>query len=113
VWYEAKDKPTIHYGQLDPGRAPKHAQVIATSGASHADVAVHEQTVWVVWNQVGANGYRLMLRRSVDNGAHFDAAREIAVSNGAVGSPQLLQTQGRAFVAWNTAGGFRLIRITP
>jgi hypothetical protein len=113
VWYEAKNKPAIHYGQLDPGHPPRHAQIIATTGASHADVAVHGHTVWVVWNQVGATGYRLMLRRSGDNGAHFDAAREIASSTGAVGSPQLLQRQGRAFVAWNTASGFRLLRIAP
>ncbi|MEO7051482.1 MAG: sialidase family protein [Rhodanobacter sp.] len=112
VWYEAKEKPTIHYGQLDPGRTPRHAQIIATTGASHADVAVHDDTVWVVWNQVGADGYRLMLRRSGDNGAHFDAVRELASSTGSVGSPQLLQKRGHTFVAWNTANGFRLIEIT-
>lgn len=111
VWYEAKEAPTIHYGQLDPGHPPKHPLVIASIGASHADVAVHDHTVWVVWNQVNANGYALMLRRSTDNGAHFDAAREIARSSGAVGSPQLLQKQGRTFAAWNTATGFRLVEV--
>ena len=111
VWYEAKDAPTIHYGQLDPGHEPKHPQAIAGAGASHADVAVHDRTVWVIWNQVGADGFALMLRRSTDNGAHFDAAREIARSSGAAGSPQLLLKQGRAFVAWNTATGFRLIEV--
>src|SRR5690348_3712336 len=111
VWYEAKDKPTIHYGQLDPGQPPQHSLVIAGPGASHADVAVHDRTVWVVWNQVGADGYALMLRRSTDNGRQFDAAREIARSSGAVASPQLLQKQGRAFVAWNTASGFRLVEV--
>jgi hypothetical protein len=111
VWYEAKDKPTIHYGQLDPGQPPQHSLVMAGPGASHADVAVHDRTVWVVWNQVGADGYALMLRRSTDNGRQFDAAREIARSSGAVASPQLLQKQGRAFVAWNTASGFRLVEV--
>ncbi|MHB1059105.1 MAG: sialidase family protein [Rhodanobacter sp.] len=111
VWYEAKGKPTIRYGQLDPGRAPKHPLVLAGAGASHADVAAHGRTVWAVWNQVGANGYALMLRRSTDGGMHFDAASEIARSNGAAASPQLLLKQGRAFVAWNTTGGFRLIEV--
>ena len=111
VWYEASKRPTIHYGQLDPGHPPLHPLVIATTGASHADVAVHDRTVWVVWNQVGANGYRLMLRRSRDNGEHFDAAHEIASSAAAVGSPQLLQKHGQSFVAWNTASGLRLIEI--
>jgi hypothetical protein len=111
VWYEAKDKPTIHYGQLDPGHLPKHPLVLAGAGASHADVAVYGRTVWVAWNQVGVNGYTLMLRRSTDNGAHFDAAREVARSSGAVASPQLLLKQGNAFVAWNTAAGFRLIEV--
>lgn len=111
VWYEAKVKPTIWYGQLDPGHAPKHPLAIASSGASHADVAVHDRTVWVAWNQVNTDGYALMLRRSTDNGAHFDAARAIARSSGAAGSPQLLLKQGRAFVAWNTATGFRLVEV--
>jgi hypothetical protein len=111
VWYEAKGQPTIWYGQLDPGHAPEHPLAIAGSGASHADVAVRERTVWVAWNQVGADGYTLMLRRSTDNGDHFDAPREITRSSGAVGSPQLLLKQGRAFVAWNTATGFRLVEV--
>jgi len=111
VWYEAKGQPTVWYGQLDPGHAPKHPLAIAGAGASHADVAMHGRTVWVAWNQVGADGYALMLRRSSDDGAHFDTPREIARSSGAVGSPQLLLKQGRAFVAWNTATGFRLIEV--
>lgn len=111
VWYEAKGQPTIWYGQLDPGHAPKHPLAVAGTGASHADVAVHKRTVWAVWNQVGADGYTLMLRRSTDNGVHFDAPREIARSSGAVGSPQLLLKQGRAFVAWNTTTGFRLVEM--
>jgi hypothetical protein len=109
VWYEAKDKPTIWYGQLAPGHAPEHPLVIAGAGAGHADVAVRGRTVWVAWNQVDADGYALMLRRSTDSGARFDAPIEIARSSGAVGSPQLLLKQGRAFVAWNTAAGFRLV----
>lgn len=109
VWYEARNQPTIWYGQLDPGHKPQHLLTIAIAGASHADVAVHDRSVWVAWNQVGADGYALMLRHSTDNGVHFDAAREIARSRGAVGSPQLLQKHGRAFVAWNTAAGFRVI----
>jgi hypothetical protein len=113
VWYEASHGPAIWYGQLDPGQPPRHRLKIAAAGASHADVAVRGHTVWVVWNQVGADAYRLMLRSSRDNGTHFDAAREIASSSGAAGSPQLLQKDGRAFVAWNTATGFRLIPVTP
>jgi hypothetical protein len=111
VWYEAKDKPTIWYGQLDPGHPPRHALTIATAGASHADVAVDDHDVWVVWNQVSADGYTLMLRRSTDNGAHFDAGRDIARSKSAVASPQLLLKKGRPFVAWNTADGFRLVEV--
>lgn len=113
VWYEASHGPAIWYGQLDPGQRPRQLLKLAGPGASHADVAVHGRTVWVVWNQVGADGYRLMLRSSNDSGAHFDAARAIADSTGAAGSPQLLQKNGHAFVAWNTANGFRLIRVTP
>lgn len=109
VWYEAKDKPTIHYGQLDPGKPPLHLQTIATAGASHADVAASGKQVWVVWNQVDARGFALMLRESRDGGASFGEAREIANNAGAVAAPQLLLWQHRAFVAWNTAAGFRLV----
>ncbi|CAM5318063.1 sialidase family protein [Rhodanobacter lindaniclasticus] len=113
VWYEASHGPAIWYGQLDPGQRPRQLLKLAGAGASHADVAASGRTVWVVWNQVDAAGYRLVLRRSDDDGAHFGAAREIASSTGAAGSPQLLQKHGHPFVAWNTAEGFRLIRVTP
>ncbi|MGO4703945.1 sialidase family protein [Dyella sp. 2RAB6] len=111
VWYEAKDKPTIHYGQLEPGKPPVHLQTIAGAGAgaSHADIAVNGKQVWVVWNQVDARGFALMLRESHDGGASFGDARAIANAKGAAASPQLLLWQGRAFVAWNTAAGFRLV----
>lgn len=111
VWYEASGKPTLWYGQLDPGQRPRHALAIAGPGASHADVALDGNRVWVAWNQVGARGYTLMRRYSIDGGMHFDAAREIARSDGAVGSPQLLLRGQRAFVAWNTSDGFRLIAL--
>jgi hypothetical protein len=82
---------------------------IGGPGASHADVATYGRTVWVAWNQVDAQGYALMLRESTDDGAHFDAPRAIARSSVAAGSPQLLTWRGRAYVAWNTAAGFRLV----
>lgn len=109
VWYEANGKPTIWYGQLRPGHHAAHAQAIAGAGASHADIAVHGQSVWLAWNQVDAEGEALMLRRSDDGGLHFGAARALATTNAAVGSPQLLLRDGHAFVAWNTAAGFRLL----
>ena len=109
VWYEGKNGPAIWYGQLDPGHPPKHPLKIGGPGAGHADVAVHGKTVWVAWNQVDAKGYALMLRRSTDDGAHFDPPRAIAHSTVAAGSPHLLTWQGRAYVAWNTATGFRLV----
>lgn len=111
VWYEAKNRPTIWYGQLQPGHAPTHLLDVANAGASHADVAVQGRNVWIVWNQVSAKGYALMLRASTDDGAHFGAAQELAHSTDAVASPQLLQKKHQPFVAWNTAGGFRLIPI--
>ncbi|KRE88873.1 hypothetical protein ASG87_08040 [Frateuria sp. Soil773] len=111
VWYEAKGQPTIWYGQLDPGHPPRHALAIAHAGAAHADVAVLGKTVWVAWNQVDAQGYALMLRESADGGRRFGDARQIARSEAAAGSPQLLLLRQRAFVAWNTAGGFRLVPV--
>ncbi|TAL73168.1 MAG: exo-alpha-sialidase [Rhodanobacter sp.] len=109
VWYEAKDGPTIWYGQLDPGHAPRHMLKIGGPGASHADVAAHGNTVWLVWNQVNAEGYALMLRRSDDGGLHFAAPRTIATSTHAVGSPQILLRGAHAYAAWNTTDGFKLI----
>lgn len=111
VWYEANGKPTIWYGQLQPGRHAEHAQAIAGAGASHADIAVHENTVWIAWNQVDATGEALMLRRSDDGGLHFGAPRKLANTGAAVGSPQLLLRDGHAYVAWNTATGFRLVSV--
>ena len=111
VWYEASHAPTIWYGQLDPGHAPRHRLVVASAGASHADVAVQGKRVWIVWNQVSAAGYTLMGRFSADNGVHFDAAHELARSEVAVASPQLLLKAHAAFVGWNTASGYRVMAL--
>ncbi|HUB90531.1 MAG TPA: sialidase family protein [Dyella sp.] len=111
VWYVAKDTPTIWYGQLDPGHRPRHVQAIAGTGASHADVAVDGHTVWVAWNQVNAQGYTLMIRQSFDDGAHFDKPRSLASTAPSAGAPQLLLWRHRAYVAWNTAEGFRLLTV--
>jgi hypothetical protein len=114
VWFSARDDaPTIWYGQLDPGHAPKHRLAVATAGAAHADVAVAGTHVWIAWNQFAAKGTQLMLRESSDGGAHFGAARAIARTDAAAGSPQLLVWKQRAFVAWNTAAGFRLVAAKP
>ncbi len=109
VWYDAKEQPTIWYGQLQPGKAPAHALPLAHAGAAHADVAVSGKRVWIVWNQVSADGFALMLRTSRDGGLTFDDARQIANTTQAAASPQLLLWKDRAFVAWNTQPGFRLI----
>lgn len=109
VWYEASHGPAVWYGQLDPGHPPRHALKLGGPGAGHADVAVEGQTVWVAWNQVGAKGYTLMARVSHDDGVHFGPARALATSTDAAGSPQWLTRAGRAYVAWNTVSGFRLV----
>lgn len=111
VWYEASHGPAIWYGQLNHGHPPRHKLKIGGAGASHAYVAVDGRDVWVAWNQVGAAGYRLMLRVSHDGGDTFDAPRSIAETAAAVYSPQLLVHRGHAYAAWNTANGFRLIAI--
>lgn len=54
---------------------------------------------------------RKRLRASHDNGDTFGAPHAIAESADAVYSPQLLLYQGRAYVAWNTAKGFRLVAV--
>ncbi|HUH56378.1 MAG TPA: sialidase family protein [Rhodanobacter sp.] len=111
VWYEAAHGATIWYGQLNPGRPPRHPLAIAHAGASHADVAADGSRVWLAWNQVDASGYALVVRTSNDGGKHFSEPRTLARSAGDVGSPQLLLKHGRAFVAWNTAVDFRLLKL--
>jgi hypothetical protein len=115
VWYEANGQPTIWYGQLVPGKKPRHMQAVAGAGASHADVAVQGTQVWIAWNRVDAQGYALELRYSDDGGGHFSTPRSLATASGAVGSPQLLLRDGKAYVAWNTEAGFRLLpaQMTP
>lgn len=110
VWFSAADdNPAIRYGQLDPGHAPKHRIVIAEAGASHADIAVFDDRVWIAWNRFSTQGTELRLRESRDAGATFGNSRVLTSTRDAAGSPQLLLLEGRAFVAWNTAAGFRLV----
>lgn len=110
VWFSGADgKPTIWYGQLQPGKAPDRLVAIAGNGASHADVAVDGKHVVVAYHQVSATGLDLMLRESTDGGRHFDPAHAIAHTDGASGWPKLLVWQHRLFVAWNPDGVFRLV----
>lgn len=112
VWFSAKDdRPTIWYGQIDPGKPPRHLRKLAGAGAAHADIAVHGQTVWTVWNQMAADGTALMLHVSHDGGTRFLPPRAIGHTAGQAGSPQLLQWKGKAYVAWNTAAGFQLVQV--
>ena len=111
VWYEATHGPTLWYGQLDPGHAPRHKLALASAGAAHADVATDGPNVWLAWNRIDAAGYALVVRTSTDGGVHFSAPRTLARSHGDVGSPQWLLHQHRAYVAWNTATGFRLLKL--
>lgn len=111
VWYEASDGPRLWYGQLQADQAPAHALALAGAGASHPDVAVLGARVLAVWNQVGADGFQLMLRSSGDGGEHFAPARALASSTSAVASPQLLLHADRAWVGWNTAEGYRLVAV--
>jgi hypothetical protein len=113
VWFSAAGgKPVIWYGQLHPGHKPRHLQAMAHAGASHADVIADGRTVWVVWNQVDADGMSLMRRVSHDGGSHFGGAEAIARTSGAAGSPQLLRNHQQVYVAWNTARGFRLLPLS-
>ncbi|MDF4005348.1 sialidase family protein [Luteibacter sp. PPL552] len=110
VWFSAaNDAPTITYGQLVPGQPPRHAATVATTGASHADLAVDGRRVWIAWNQMTAAGLDLMLRASTDGGAHFGEAKAIAHTDGASGWPKLVLANHQAFVAWNPGGSFRLV----
>ncbi len=114
VWFSAKDgEPTLWYGQLKPGQPPGRLLAIAHDGAAHADVAAAGDRVWIVWNQADAEGLKLMARVSDDAGAHFDAPHELARTAADAGSPQLLPGRdGRAYAAWDTADGLRLVPLT-
>lgn len=113
VWFSAAGgKPTIWYGQLNPGHRPRHLQAMAHAGAAHADIVVAGQTVWVVWNRISADGMTLMRRVSHDGGSHFGTAKVVAHTAGAAGSPQLLRYHRQVYVAWNTTKGFRLLPLS-
>lgn len=110
VWFAVTGgKPTISYGQLVPGKEPIHTFPVATLGASHADLAVDDRHVWIVWHQMTEKGLDLMLRESTDGGLHFSEPRQIAHTDGASGWPRVLIHDHRAFVAWNPDGQFRLV----
>ncbi|GAA0228089.1 sialidase family protein [Castellaniella daejeonensis] len=113
VWFSARDgDPTLWYGRLNPGQPPDDLLAIAHDGAAHADVAAADDRVWIVWNQADAEGLKLMARLSSDAGAHFGDARELARTATDAGSPQLLlDRDGHAYAAWDTADGFRLVPI--
>ena len=112
VWYEASDGPRLWYGQLHADQPPEHTLALAGAGAGHPDVISTGSQVYVVWNQIDAEGFQLLLRQSDDAGEHFQPARVLATSSVAVDSPQLLMHAGHVFVGWNTAEGYRVVTVT-
>ncbi|WP_167679345.1 sialidase family protein, partial [Rhodococcus sp. B10] len=69
--------------------------------------------LWLVWKQFADDRMQILLRKSIDGGAHWSAPANVANTNGGSDHPQLLARDGHVYLSWRTqAEGYRLIDIS-
>jgi hypothetical protein len=71
------------------------------SSASTPRVAVYDKSVYVIWTDNGSNGNRdIILRKSTDNGATFDAAENLSNNSGDSTNPLITAFRNNVYVVW-------------
>lgn len=84
-----------------------------SGSTSGVDILADERSVFMAWKQAEGDKTYLMIQYSMDGGATWSNAKQLAESKGETNRPTLLNNSGRHFVAWHTHDeGLRLISVT-
>ncbi len=101
----------LYYDRLIPGssKSGNPISIDARFGASHPQVAVNENTVFLLWKYFDGQETKLKLMRSSNNGDSWSEPETVLVTSGASDHPQLLQHGGNTYAGWQTGEeGYRL-----
>lgn len=104
----------LYYDRLAPGsdKPGKPISIDARSGASHPQVAVSKNAVFLLWKYFDGEVTELKLMRSTDNADSWSEPETVLATSGASDHPQLLQHRGDTYTGWHTGEeGYRLVPI--
>ncbi|UXI68534.1 sialidase family protein [Tahibacter amnicola] len=110
VWFSAAKGSRVHYGSAPAGETFPSIEM-AAAGASHADLAVDGDRVWIIWQQIVEDADTLQVRTSTDGGATFSPPREIARTTGPHSQPQVLVWKRKAYAAWTLPEGPQIVAL--
>lgn len=106
VWFNnAPERHGLFYARSsDGGRSfsPPLAFGNYQAGASHPDVLVRGDEVYLVWKEFNGSETVLYLQRSSDGGRSWASARAVTTSAGASDHPFLLNGPDGVYVQWHT-----------
>lgn len=113
VWFNGKegDEGGVRYIAINPKRDAGEPISIGSALASHADVAVQDKRVAIVWKQFDGKSTAIRGRVSDDGGASW-SERELAQTSGDSDKPYLVSTPSGIVLLWHTSNeGIRVIHL--
>lgn len=114
AWYDGGERPGLYYARMDgaawvsspPRQFGDHA-----AQAGHPALLSRDETVWLAWKELTAEGAIIRCSTSLDGGRNWSEPQTVAQALGATDYPELLADGERAYLSWNTAQGYRLIAL--
>ncbi|NMG75538.1 exo-alpha-sialidase [Aromatoleum diolicum] len=101
VWFNERDgEGRVFYGRLQDGRVEAQ-RTVGGERAAHADIAVSDKRIAIVWKEFDGERTRLRADVSEDGGAQF-RSMELAVTAGASDQPRVLRRGALLFAFWRT-----------
>lgn len=101
VWFnQAHGAGRVFYGRLREGGVDGQ-RTVGGERAEHADLALADQRIAIVWKEFDGERTRLHAEVSRDGGATFES-RALAVTERASDQPRALRRGGELFAFWRT-----------
>lgn len=103
VWFnQVGGEGRAFYGHLTNG-APVNVQALP-AGATHADIAVRDNTVGIVWKRFDGSATRVESWLSTDGGHHFIAGSSLQAQDDS-DQPRVVRNDKSMFIVWRKADG--------
>ncbi|MFK8049860.1 MAG: hypothetical protein AB8B81_15645 [Halioglobus sp.] len=104
----------LYYGRMSPGNAQAEGIISldTNANASHPQVAVNRNTVFLLWKHFDGEKTELKLMKSTTDGSSWGEPKSTVATTGASDHPQLLQHGDRTYAGWHTQNeGYRLVQL--
>ncbi len=106
----AFDENNAFYASVWTGEPSKSGLYAVTSNinmpvkisknAAHSDIAVLENRVVIVWDEIGTEGTGIFTAQSIDNGASWSAPRRLSTTGTNAIHPRIVSSGNNALILW-------------